>query len=91
MSDVIVIKRDCQRCPAVDEVPVTAEDIKTGKVGAAKDPAKTVPKYEVKIAGKVTISYEHLCPACDNMVSRMIDDMGKKRDKKTSRRSRRDD
>lgn len=90
MSDVIVIKRECQRCPAVDEVPITAEDLKAGKVGMPA-PANKPPRYEMKIDGKTAFTYSHLCPACENMISRAIDDMGKKREKKTSRRSRRDD
>lgn len=90
MSDTIVIKRECQRCPAVDEVPITAEDIKSGKLGTPAPPNKP-PKYEMRINGKVAFSYDHLCPGCENLISRSIDDMGKKREKKTSRRSRRDD
>ncbi len=90
MSDTIVIKRECQRCPAVDEVPITAEEIKSGKVGVPT-PKDKPPKYQMMINGKPAFSYDHLCPACDNLITRAIDDMGKKREKKTSRRQRRDD
>lgn len=86
MNDVIVIKRECQRCPAVDEIPITAEDIKKGSAGAPP-PANKPPKYEMKIDGKVAFSYSHLCPACDHVITKAIDDMGKKREKKTSRRN----
>lgn len=90
MSDTIVIKRECQRCPATEEVPVTAEDLKAGKIGIPA-PANKPPKYQVVVEGKVAVSYSYLCPGCENLMSKAIEDLGKRPKKKTSRRSSSDD
>lgn len=89
MSDTIVIKRECQRCPAVEEVPVTAEDLKAGKIGVPA-PTNKPPKYQILIDGKPTVSYSYLCNGCENLMTRAIEDLGKRPKKKTSRRSSED-
>ncbi len=80
----IVLKKQCERCPAVEEVPVSAEDIKSGKY----QPEKTdgAPKIEIKVAGKVAVAYRRLCEACQAAVDKAIADIAKKREKKTSKR-----
>lgn len=85
MSDAIVLKKQCERCPAVDEVPVSAEDIKSGKYVPEKNDGP--PKFEIKVAGKVVASYKRLCAACDAAITKQVTDISKKREKKTSTRS----
>lgn len=82
---MFVLKKTCERCPAVEEVPVSAEDIKTGKY----QPEKTdgPPRVEIKMAGKVVASYRYLCTACDAAVAKAVQDIGSKREKKTSVRT----
>lgn len=84
MSDSIVVKRQCERCPAVEEVAVTVEEIKAGKLPVDKADA---PKIEVRVGGKVVASYKRLCAACEASVTKAIEDISKKREKKTSKRS----
>lgn len=84
MSDLI-LKKQCERCPAVEEVPVSAEDIKSGKYQPEKSDGP--PKYEIKVAGKVVCSYKRLCAACEAAVAKQVTDIAKKREKKTSTRS----
>lgn len=85
MSDSIVIKRQCDRCPAVEETAITVDDIKAGKLPVEK--ADAAPKYEIKVAGKVVASFKRLCTACEEQVAKAVEDIGKKREKKTSKRS----
>lgn len=82
MSDFIV-KRQCERCPSVEEIQVSAEDIKSGKY----KPEPTAVKYSVLVDGKPLASYSRLCEACDEAVSKAILDIARKREKKTSKRS----
>lgn len=84
MSDNIVLKKQCERCPAVDEVPVSAEDIKAGKYVPEKTDGP--PNIEIKVAGKTVASYKRLCAACQASIAKMIGDIGTKRTKKTSQR-----
>lgn len=83
MSDSFIIKRQCERCPAVEEIAVTAEDIKSGKY-KSDPPAQ---KYAVLVEGKVMAAYSRLCGTCDEAVSKAILDIARKREKKTSKRS----
>lgn len=83
MSD-IVIKKQCERCPAVEEVPVTADDIKSGKY--QPDKSDGPPKIEIKIDGKMVKTYRRLCAACQAAVDKAVADIVKKREKKTSLR-----
>ena len=78
-----VVKRQCERCPAVEEISVTAEDIKSGKY----KPEPAAVKYSVLVDGKPLASYSRLCEACDEAVSKAILDIARKREKKTSKRS----
>lgn len=85
MSDSIFIKRSCERCPAVEEVALTLEDLKAGKgLKAAEGP----PRWEIKSAGKVVVNYRQLCAACEAAVSKMILDISTPREKKTSLRTK---
>lgn len=85
MSESFVLKKQCERCPAVEEQVVSTEDIKAGKVtiGATKGP----PRYQILVAGKESVSYNRLCAACEAAVSKAVADIAKKREKKTSQRS----
>ncbi len=83
MSSVFVLKRQCQRCPAVQEVVVTTEDIKAGKIPAESKTAK----YAVVVDGKTIASYSELCEACEEAVSKAILDIARKREKKSSKRT----
>jgi hypothetical protein len=81
---MMVVKRQCERCPAVKEIPVTAEDIKTNKYAPQK--ADAPPRYQISVAGKVTASYSNLCDPCEQQVSKAITEIAKKREKKSSTR-----
>lgn len=87
MTDTIVIKKPCERCPQVDEVPITADDIKAGKM--KPEPTDAPAKYEVKVGGKTHVTYRKLCFACEAAVTKAIDEIATKRQKKS--RHRRDD
>lgn len=82
----LIIKRSCERCPATEEVPVTAEDIKSGKAPLGQ--ADT--KYEIKVGKNVACSYRYLCAACEAAVQKLVADIATKREKKTSLRARGD-
>lgn len=86
MSDTLVIKRSCERCPAVDEIQLTLEDIKNGKLPL--DKAESPARFEVKINGKTAALYKRLCAACEATVSKMVEDIATKREKKTSVRTK---
>lgn len=85
MSDTIVLKKQCERCPAVEEVPVSAEDIKSGKYQPEKSDGP--PKFEIKVAGKTVCVYRRLCTNCEAAVQKDVSNIAKKREKKTSARS----
>ncbi len=85
MSDSIVLKKQCERCPAVEEIPVTPEDIKSGKYIPEKKGGP--PKYEIKIGGEVVCSYTRLCANCDAAVKKDIANINKRPKKKTTQRS----
>jgi len=84
MSDVMVMKRQCERCPAVKEIPVTAEDIKNNKYAPPK--ADAPPRYQISSNGKVVVAYTNLCDPCEQQVSKAIAEISKKREKKSSTR-----
>jgi len=86
MSDVLVIKRSCERCPAIDEIQFTMEDIKNGKL--PMDKSEGPSRFEVKVNGKSVASYKRLCAACEATVAKMVDDIATKREKKTSIRTK---
>lgn len=81
----IVLKKQCERCPAVEEIPVSVEDIKSGK--HTLDKPDGPPRIEIKVGGKVVTTYRILCDACDAAVSKAVSDIAKKREKKSSQRS----
>jgi len=85
VSDSIVMKRSCERCPAVQEVPVSVEDIASGKI---KLGGKELPKYSVLIDGKPVVSYRHLCSACETAVKNAIETISKTLEKKASARTK---
>lgn len=78
----LVLKHPCDRCPAVQETTVTIEDVKAGKLPPAEAPVR----YELKMQGKVVASYRRLCAACETAVSKMFEEVSRKRTKKTSTR-----
>ena len=86
MSDTLVIKRSCERCPAIDEIQLTMEDIKNGKLPL--DKSEGPARFEVKVNGKSVASYKRLCAACEATVSKMVDDIATRREKKTSIRTK---
>ena len=86
MSDTLVIKRSCERCPAIDEIQLTVEDIKNGKLPL--DKAEGPCRFEVKVGGKAVASYRRLCAACEATVAKMVEDIATKREKKTSIRTK---
>lgn len=86
MSDSIVMKRSCERCPAVQETPISVEDLASGKFKPAG--SKDAPvKYEVKVEGKAIVSYKYLCTACEAMVKTAIENIAKTLEKKSSTRN----
>jgi hypothetical protein len=86
VSDSIVMKRSCERCPAVQEIPVSVEDIASGKF---KPQAKDgTPKYEIKVEGKPVASFRYLCEACESTVRAALDNISKTLEKKAALRKK---
>lgn len=84
MSDTIVMKRSCERCPAVEETPISVEDIATGKFKPKTKDPDSPSKYEFKVDGKTLAVFRYLCPACDSLVKGMLETVSKKVTKKAS-------
>jgi hypothetical protein len=80
------MKRSCERCPAVQEIPISVEDIASGKFKSnAKESA---PKYKVEVEGKVVVAYRYLCAACEATVKSAIEGVAKTLEKKASQRAK---
>ncbi len=85
MSETLVIQKRCERCPAVVETTVSAADIVSGKVKMGKGEGPI--RYEIKSEGKSLASYVYLCGPCEVAVKKAVEDICKKREKKSSTRS----
>jgi hypothetical protein len=85
MSESLVMQRRCERCPAIDETTVSAADIISGKVKMGK--AEGPIRYEIKVEGKSIAAYGYLCGPCETAVKKAVEDISKKREKKSSTRS----
>lgn len=82
-----VFKRQCGRCPAVEEVPVSVEDIKKG-VDPGKDKSRAL---QIRVGGKEVVSHDFLCDACTEICSRYVDNIAKQLEKKSATRSKTED
>jgi len=88
VSDSIVMKRACERCPAVQEIPISVDDIASGKFKPQSKETAGAPKYEVKVDGKPVASFKYLCAACESTVNVAIENISKTLEKKASVRTK---
>lgn len=79
-----VFKRQCGRCPAVEEVPVTIEDIKKG-VNPEKDRSRAL---KVSLGGEEILFHSYLCSACHDICMRYVEHIAKELSKKSATRTR---
>lgn len=79
-----VFKRQCGRCPAVEEVPVSVEDIKKG-VDPSRDKSRAL---QVKVGGEVVVDHDFLCDACNEICTRYAENISKQLEKKSATRSK---
>lgn len=80
----LVFKRQCGRCPAVEEVPVSYEDIKSGK-----DPSKDRSRVlKISVGGKTIVDHDFLCDNCLEIVDNYVQNIGRRLEKRSSTRER---
>jgi hypothetical protein len=80
----LVFKRNCNRCPAVQEVPLSFDEIKAGK-DPTKDRSRAV---KISVGGQVFVSHEYLCDACIEICSRYVKNIGRQLEKRSALRER---
>lgn len=72
-------KRPCSRCPRVDEVPITLEELQDG------GPPKTPPEVVIRF-GAHEKTLENLCGECKVIVATHLTIVLKRLEKNSSRR-----
>ena len=83
MLDGLVFKRRCERCPAVEEIPTTLEELQAGAVGEDSDREVSVSVGNVEI-----VNYQYVCKSCWEILSAHVADMATQPKKKSSLRKR---
>lgn len=68
------VNKQCSRCPRVEQKPISLEEA----VAAAKVTKKAPPALEVRVDGETMVEFEQLCDVCQTIVTRYLDNAGKR-------------
>lgn len=84
MLDRLFVRMCCERCPAVEEDPISLEDLKAGVVPDSDD-----RDISVSVGGVEVVHYHYVCKACWEILSVHVADIATQPQKKSSQRKRR--
>lgn len=74
MSISLSVKKQCSRCPRVEQKDITIEEA----VKLAKDTKKQPPALEVFLEGESLGSFELLCDTCQTIIARYLENTMKR-------------
>lgn len=80
------VKRQCGRCPREEHIPIDIKEaVELAQRGELEKPAN--PAITVFIDGTETVSREHLCGPCREIVARLLEQIGRKLEHRSSLRT----
>lgn len=83
----LVFKRQCGRCPAIAEMPVTIDEVKKGKIPIDNGQRA----LRIVLGANTMVEHDFLCDACLEICNKYIKNIGKQLEKRASTRERADE
>lgn len=79
--------KQCSRCPRVEQKPITLDEA----IAQSKVSKKPPPALEILVDGETVVEFGDLCDVCQTIVTRYLDNAGKKPKHQSSLREQSED